>query len=212
MLTLRYDHGVSLLSFLLAAALPSGSRPREDEGALLARVAQGEEAALRALYDRCAGQALAVALRILASRAEAEEVVQDTFVDVWARSRQFDPARGGARAWLLAIARNRAIDKLRNRGAVSRMIDRAGDQAATDLPRSESPLESVEHREARDRLGAALLALSGEQRQVLELAYYQGLSQSEIAEQLGEPLGTVKSRVRAALAKLAELVPEGGRA
>ena len=191
-----------MLSLLFAVGLRP--RPVDGDAELLARVARGDRAALAALYQALAGQALAVALRVLGSRADAEEVLQDAFVEVWTRARSFDAERGGARAWVLAIARNRAIDRLRRRGAVARLVTGAANEPTAS---GTTPLEMVEQRQARDKIQAALRELSPEQRQVLELGYFEGLSQSEIAARLDEPLGTVKTRVRAALQKLAELVP-----
>jgi RNA polymerase sigma-70 factor (ECF subfamily) len=198
---------LGVLSFLLSVVLPSRrGAPRVDEEArLLERVQRGDRAALRALYQRVGGQAMAVAVRVLGAQSEAEEVVQDSFVDVWGRAAQFDAVRGSARAWMLSMVRNRAIDRLRTRGANSRMIDRVRD-GHTDRPRSPTPLELAEQREARERVQRALAALTNEQRHAIELAYFEGLSQSEIAARLGEPLGTVKSRVRAAMEKLASLI------
>jgi RNA polymerase sigma-70 factor (ECF subfamily) len=196
-----------VLSLVLAAVLRP--KTRGDDEALLGRVARQDRAALRTLYDRWASQSLAVALRVLGSRADAEEVIQETFVEVWRRAAQFDVERGSGRSWVMAIARNRSIDRLRHRAATARLSDHARDEDA--LPRPPTPLEDVEQREARDRVRAALMSLQPEQRRALELAYYEGLSQSEISEKLGEPLGTVKSRVRLAMEKLATLLPAGER-
>jgi RNA polymerase sigma-70 factor (ECF subfamily) len=191
-----------VLSFLLAI----GARltaARDEEAGLIAAVARGERAPLRHLYDRLAGHSLAVALRVLGSRPEAEEVVQDVFVEVWTRAALFDATRGSARTWVLSMTRNRAIDRVRSRGASARMVDGARAEAEVASPLGVSPLESVVQREAREQIQSALALLSDEQRHVLELGYFEGLSQSEIAERLGQPLGTVKSRVRAAMEKLA---------
>jgi RNA polymerase sigma-70 factor, ECF subfamily len=190
-----------VLSFLLAI----GARltaARDEEAGLIAAVARGEREPLRLLYDRLAGQALAVAIRVLGSRPEAEEVVQDVFVEVWTRAALFDATRGSARTWVLSMTRNRAIDRVRSRGAVARMVDGVRGEVAVSSAGT-SPLEGVEQREAREQIQTALEVLSAEQRQVLELGYFEGLSQSEIAERLGQPLGTIKSRVRAAMEKLA---------
>jgi RNA polymerase sigma-70 factor (ECF subfamily) len=201
-----------MLSILFAIGARSVAG-RDDEASLLAAVANGDRAALRGLYDRLGGVALAVALRILSSRSEAEEVVQDCFVDVWTRARLFDPARGSARTWVVSIARNRAIDRLRSRGGQAKATDAARAEAAVSgASTGATPLETAERRQSRDRIQAALGELPAEQRLVLELGYFEGLSQSEIAERTGEPLGTIKSRVRAALEKLARLLGEGGRA
>jgi RNA polymerase sigma-70 factor (ECF subfamily) len=182
---------------------------RDEEAAHLAAVARGERAALRALYDRLSGHALAVALRILSSRPEAEEVVQDVFLEVWTRASLFDRTRGSARTWVLSMARNRAIDRLRSRGVAARAVDGIG---AEGRPAETTPLESAVQRQARERIQAALRELPPEQRQVLELGYFEGLSQREIASRLNEPLGTVKSRSRAALEKLARVLSAEGAA
>jgi RNA polymerase sigma-70 factor (ECF subfamily) len=193
-----------VLSLLMAVGL----RPRAvaADAELLRRIARGDREALGTLYQALGGQALAVALRVLSSRSDAEEVLQDAFVEVWTRAKSYDVTRGGARAWVLAITRNRAIDRLRRRGAVARMVSGA---ASEPVAQGTTPLELVAERQARDKIQAALQGLSPEQRLVLELGYFEGLSQSEIAAKLDEPLGTIKTRVRAALQKLATLVPGG---
>jgi RNA polymerase sigma-70 factor (ECF subfamily) len=191
-----------VLSLLMAVGL--WPRPVDADAELLGRIARGDRAALATLYEALGGQALAVALRVLGSRSDAEEVLQDAFVEVWTRAKSYDAERGGARAWVLAIARNRAIDRLRSRGAVARMVSGAANEPTVS---GATPLEAVEQRQARERIQAALGELTPEQRQVLELGYFEGLSQSEIAARLNEPLGTIKTRVRAALQKLATLVP-----
>jgi RNA polymerase sigma-70 factor (ECF subfamily) len=195
-----------VFSFLLAALVPV--RRREDDcDALLARVTAGDRAALRALYDELSPMALALALRVLRSRGDAEEVVQDTFVEIWRRASAFDPARGTGRSWALSIARYRAIDRLRGRGVIERLADRvvAGGELS-EPPRN--AVESVAHRQLRDRVHAALTELSADERRALELAYYEGLSHSEIAGRLATPLGTIKTRVRAAMAKLSSVLDE----
>ena len=199
-----------MLSFLLAI----GARftaARDEEAGLIAAVARGERDPLRHLYDRLAGHSLAVALRVLGSRSEAEEVVQDVFVEVWTRAALFDATRGSARTWVLSMTRNRAIDRVRSRGASARMVDGVRAEAAVS-PLGTTPLESAVARESREQIQAALTVLSDDQRQVLELGYFEGLSQSEISERLGQPLGTVKSRVRAALEKLAGAIAGRGSA
>jgi RNA polymerase sigma-70 factor (ECF subfamily) len=202
-----------MLGFLLAVA---GTKlAREDDAQLIARVADRDSAALRKLYDRFSGRALAVAMRILGAPAEAEEVVQDAFVEVWRRAAQYDASRGGAATWITAIARNRAIDRLRTRGAQARAAEGAEKEAqAVGTVASSTPLEDVEQVQARTRIQDALKTLPPEQRLVIELAYFEGLSQSEIAAKTGDPLGTVKGRVRSAMEKLAALLhgrePRGG--
>ena len=173
--------------------------------ALLRRVAARDPAALQKLYERCAPLALAVALRILRQRAEAEEILQDAFLEVWKRAGSFDARRGTAAAFVLNITRSRALDRLRSRGAAERAAESLAREESAPLP---LPLESAEARQERDRIQAALGALPAEQRSALELAYFEGLTQAEIAARTGEPLGTIKTRCRLALQKLAGLLEE----
>jgi len=197
-----YATAAMLLPLLLAALAPAGAA---DE-ALLRRVAAGDALALRQLYDRCAPTVLALALRILHNRAEAEDILQDAFLEAWKRARNFDARRGSATAWILAIARSRALDGLRAKGSADRAAQAAAREEVLPLP---PPIESAEQRQERDRLQRALSALPPEQRETLELAYFEGLTQSEIAARTGDPLGTVKTRCRLALDKLAGLLEEG---
>jgi RNA polymerase sigma-70 factor (ECF subfamily) len=170
--------------------------------ALLREVARGKESALGAFYDRYAGLVNALALRILRDAAEAEDVVQEVFVQVWRQASRFDSARGTVEAWLCTMARTRALDRLRRR-ASRREDPEHAEVGGTSSPRPEDALW------VRKALGA----LSEDQRRALELAYYEGLTQSEIAARLGEPLGTVKTRIRTAMIRLRQaLDPEGADA
>jgi RNA polymerase sigma-70 factor, ECF subfamily len=160
---------------------------------LVARLARGETAAVGEFFDRHAGLAYGLALRILRDPTEAEDVVQETFVQVWRQASRYDPGRGSPEAWVCTIARTRALDQLRRRAA------RREEPAPAEQPASRGAVteEALAVRKALD-------GLSGEQRRALELAYYEGLSQSEIARRLGEPLGTIKTRIRAAMMRLRE--------
>lgn len=191
--------------------LPLQRTDTEDEAALLlARVARQDVEALRALYEALAAQALALAQRMLGNRVEAEDVLQDVFVDVWQRSGSFDPARGSGRTWLLSIVRNRALDRLRRRAVAARALDRVGTQEEPSPPLDAGPGEALERSQERQRVATVLSGLSEAQQEALRLAYYEGLSQSEIAARIKEPLGTVKTRMRAALEKLARLMGSHG--
>jgi RNA polymerase sigma-70 factor (ECF subfamily) len=176
------------------------------EESLLRRMAAGDSLALRQLYDRCSPAVLAMALRILRSRGEAEDVVQEAFVEAWKRASTFDPRRGTAFSFVLAIARSRALDRLRSRGAEGRATQAFALEEQKPVP---LPIESAEQRQDRDRIQGAMASLPPEQRNVLELAYFEGLSQTEIATRTGDPLGTVKTRCRLALEKLAALLVDG---
>ena len=160
--------------------------------AVLRRLAEGDSLALAEFYDAHAGLAYGLALRILRDRSDAEDVVQEAFVQVWRQAARYDPARGTPQAWLCAIVRTRALDRLRRR--VSR---REQEEAPEPVTAGSAP-----DREGELAVRKALLALSAEQRRALELAYYEGLTQSEIARRLGEPLGTVKTRIRSAMIRL----------
>jgi RNA polymerase sigma-70 factor (ECF subfamily) len=190
------------------ATRPVSSSPAalEAEPELLARAGRGDPDALEVLYRRHAPRALGVALRIVRVRSDAEEVLQETFLEVWRRAREFTVTRGTVEAWLLTIARTRAIDRLRSRGAQGRLV-----AARSAEPEAEGPKRPDTARvEAEDgaRVRSALASLSAEQRAALELAYWEGLSQTEIAVRTGQPLGTVKTRVRQGLLKLAKLLGE----
>ena len=187
---------------------PASAADRARDRELLGRVAHGDVGALRTLYDEHAPRAMAIALRILRSAQEAEDIVQETFLELWRRARQFAAARGGAVAWVVTIARSRAIDRLRATGTADRAV--AGAAAGEGLTPTAFPAPHAEAERRRDelRVANALRALPEEQRQTIELAYFEGLSQSEIAARTGSPLGTVKMRVKLAIAKLARLLKE----
>jgi len=166
---------------------------------LIRAVARGDQKAFLAVYDRHASRVYGLTLHILGDPMLAEEVTQDTFLKFWSRARLYLPERGPFDVWLLTIARRTALDRLRLEGRRPVLSD---GQDPEDAWRS-LPDNSRDPDEARwESLRFALLALPEQQRQVLELAYYQGLSQSEIADELGWPLGTVKTRMRAAMQSL----------
>lgn len=170
-----------------------------DDQELVARVVQGDQNAFLALYDRYASYVYALTLSILRDTMLAEEATQDTFLKLWSRARQYMAERGTLVTWLLTIARRTALDRLRleaRRPAITNGED--PDRALLDIPDSASLTEENRWRS----MHFAVQALSREQRLVIELAYYQGLSQSEIAEILGWPLGTVKTRMRLGMEQL----------
>jgi RNA polymerase sigma-70 factor (ECF subfamily) len=167
---------------------------------LLAAIARGDRDAFARFYDLHAGLVHTFALRILREREEAEEVVQDVFVQVWRQAEAYSRERGTPEAWLVTLARSRGIDKLRSRRRRDEMVRPADNPDRLPEP---AVLESATGpAEARATLGGALADLPDAQRRVLELAYFDGLTQTEIAAHLGEPLGTVKTRVRSALDRL----------
>ena len=167
---------------------------------LLARVAGRDAAALAALFDRHAAAVLGLLTRMLGRHGEAEEVLQEVFLWLWRNPRRYDPRRSNLRGWLLVLARSRALDVLRS--GKSRRTREEG--VARDAPArlDPVPLAGLEERERRRRVAAALAVLPPEQRRCLELAFFSGLSHSEIAAALAQPLGTVKSRIQLGMAKL----------
>ena len=178
---------------------------------LVSRMAAGEDAALGDLYDRYGKMVYALALAIVREPADAEEVVVDAFGQAWRQAASFDPSRGSVGAWLATIARSRALDTIRARGRRVRAHERAAllsDEglAAPITAAGSDPARGVERSEARRLVSQALAALPGPQRAAIELAYFEGLSQSEIAERLAEPLGTVKTRIRTGMERLRGLL------
>jgi RNA polymerase sigma-70 factor (ECF subfamily) len=178
------------------------SAAAEADRRLVERLAARDMDAAAELYDRYAGQILALARRILRNDGDAEEVVQDVFSQAWRNAGGYDTSRGSVGGWLLVMARTRAIDRLRARHS-------RPDTAAAAVPETlrapgPMPVDQVLSDEQAARVRSALADLPQPQRQALELAYYEGLTQSEIAERLTEPLGTVKTRIRSALTTLRE--------
>lgn len=172
------------------------SRPPDQ--LLLARFRAGDEAAFAAVFDTWSGAVYRLASAILGDATEAEDVVEETFWQAWRNRESFDPGRGGMTAWLLTIARSRALDRRRAAGRRREVPD----DAPAAQARATTPPDPAEADETTRLVRAALNDLASEQREVLELAYFEGLSQTEIAERTAQPLGTVKTRVRLAMAKL----------
>lgn len=173
--------------------------PEEDDFVLVQRLARGDQQAFMALYDRHAARVNALTLHILGDPMMAEEATQDTFMKLWSRARLYLAERGSFLAWLLTIARRTSLDRLRLEGRRPMLSD-ANDP---DDVWPSVPDKSQDPDEARWRsLHFAVRALPQEQQAVIELAYFQGMSQSEIASELGWPLGTVKTRLRAGMIAL----------
>ena len=183
---------------------------KEQERHLLARVARGEVRAIRTLMDRYTGRAMSVAFRILRDRTNAEDIVQETFIELWQRSGDFDAGRGSPASWVMTIARSRAIDRLRADGRASRALGAAGADLQPAAVSAPDELEDL-RRDYR-RVHTALDALTPPQRRAVYLAYFDGLSQIEIAHKTGIPLGTAKLHRRKAMANLSRLLRLSRRA
>jgi len=177
----------------------------DHDRACVERLCAGDTRALEELYDRHSDLLYSLVRRIVERAVEAEDVLQETWLQAWRSARAYDPARGTVGAWLVMIARSRAIDRARSEGSRHRAETAAG----ADLPSSpQDPSAEAAFRQLSDRVVAALEQLVPQHRQVLELAYFGGLSQNEVAIRLSAPLGTVKSWTRQALLRLSELVPQ----
>ena len=195
----------------MVCALPVADVRHADETdlrwrALLARIAEGDEAALDDLYGQSCGLVFAVTLRVLRDVSSAEDVTLEVYLQVWRKALAFDAGRGTASAWLFMLARSRAIDRLRSPAQRARDRQRPLEELAPLRDTAPDPEEAADLRARRDLVRLALAALSKEQREVIELAYFEGLSQSEIAAKSGAPLGTVKTRMRLGLLKLRDLM------
>ncbi len=195
----------------MVAAPKDWSERSRDIAAALARVALGDRAAFATLYRQTSAHLLGVVLRIQKDRAQAEDVLQEVYVNVWRAAQGFDAGRSQPLTWLTSIARNRAIDSLRRRQSEPPTVSTSmGSQEQDDehdmlqdlATPDAGPLERLGQAADARALRGCMGALSGEQQQSLALAFYQGLSHAEVAEHLRQPLGTVKSWVRRALQSL----------
>ena len=183
---------------------PAGTEATRD-ASLMAAAAVGDESALAELYDRHAGAMLGVALRLLKVRQDAEDLVHDVFVEAWQKARDFDAGRGSVRSWLLVRVRSRGVDRLRTLQSARRhgLVSAAEGEVET------APVAAVWDTPDRERARKALDALPEPQRVLVELAYFEGLTCSEMASQCAIPIGTVKSRLSAAMRKLRDALAGG---
>jgi RNA polymerase sigma-70 factor, ECF subfamily len=175
---------------------------------LMALVRDGDARAFEVIFDRHGGAAFSLAYRMCGRRAMAEDIAQDAFVSLWRSGARYDRARGSVRSWVLAAVHNRAIDAFRRDSAKS-SLDVRDDGLAERVESGERTDREVERLDDARQVRGALEELPGEQRQVIELAYFGGFTHSEIAEMLGLPAGTVKGRMRLGLSKLRLTLADG---
>jgi len=179
-------------------------RSNAEDVALIRRMCDADETALGALYDRWVRSLYSLVFHLLKDADEAEDVVEETFWQAWRKASSYEPSRGAVSTWLLTIGRRRALDRLRAKGRRREESMSQSGVLADVASSAPDPLQAAEESERRSQVRAALRELPDEQRSVLELGYFQGLSQAEIADMTGQPLGTVKTRMRLAMQKLRE--------
>ncbi|HWZ60639.1 MAG TPA: sigma-70 family RNA polymerase sigma factor [Gemmatimonadaceae bacterium] len=174
-----------------------------DDSELIERMCAGDAEALAQFYDRWARPAYALIVQMVRDPDDADDVLEDAFYQAWRQASRYEPGRGSVATWILTIARSRALDRLRSR---RRLREEPLAPGADDMiaDRAERVMDVAEVAEQRERVAEAVRTLPPEQREVVELAYFRGLSQAEIAERTGQPLGTVKTRTRLAGQKLRE--------
>ena len=180
-------------------------RSNAEDVALVRRMCDADETALGALYDRWVRSLYSLVFHLLKDANDSEDVVEETFWQAWRKASSYEPSRGAVSTWLLTIGRRRALDRLRAKGRRREQSMGGDNSVLTNVPSPAlDPSQAAEGSERRLHVLAALKELPEEQREVLELGYFQGLSQTEIAETTGQPLGTVKTRMRLAMQKLRE--------
>ena len=178
----------------------------QSDAFLLTEIAKKETGALSGLYERYSARLYGLALKILKDESLAQDVVQDIFLKVWQNADKFEKSRGSAIAWLMILCRNRSIDKLRQREKSTKRSAVFNEELNIATSFFENPLETVEQNELQKTMTNALSQLPQEQRTAIEMAFYQGFSQSEISDELKVPLGTIKTRIRLGMQKLRDFL------
>ena len=173
----------------------------------LRRISDGDQSAIAALYDESKSMVYGLACRVLRVPSDAEEVTLDVYLQVWRTALSYDPRRGSVVAWLLTIARSRAIDRLRATAGTTSLSDPLNDRREPVAPDLDPEMASLARSE-RVRIRSALMALSPDQRRAIELAFFRGLTHRELAVHFGVPLGTIKTRIRTGMSKLRDLLDD----
>ena len=174
---------------------------------LLQRVAHGDRPSFEALYDRFSGVLFSIANRVLNNQEAAEDVLQDVFVQIWEKAPLYDPARGKPMTWAVSLTRNKAIDRLRSTVRRNRLQDDVQRESETFAQFDDrSSFDALASGETKQLVRAAMQKLSQDQREAIEFAFFSSLTQTEIAERLNEPLGTIKARIRRGMTKLRDVL------
>lgn len=183
----------------------------EIDRAMLARAASGDQGAFAQLYDRLSGPLYSLAVRMLGDAAEAQDALQDVSIQIWRRAASYDAGKSSVFSWAMLMTRSRVIDRLRARGRRLRVVVASTDDennkvSPSDASAAESTTDTVDRNDEATRVRNVLNKLPNEQRQAIELAFFSDLTHHEIAAQLGQPLGTIKARIRRGLLKLRERI------
>jgi RNA polymerase sigma-70 factor (ECF subfamily) len=191
----------------MAAEIATAQQSADRE--MIARIGRGDQSAFDALYDRLSGPLYSLALRLLGDAADAQEALQDVFLQIWSRARTYDPQQSSVFSWSILLTRSRVIDRLRARGRRLRVLVASTDveedpTEAADASTVESAADTADKDDEVARVRSLLNNLPSEQREAIELAFFTDLTHHEIAARLGQPLGTVKARIRRGLLKLRE--------
>jgi RNA polymerase sigma-70 factor, ECF subfamily len=173
---------------------------------MIARIGRRDQSAFSALYDRLSGPLYSLAMKMLGDPAEAQDALQDVFLQIWSRAGTYDPEHSSVFSWTVLLTRSRVIDRLRARGRRSRVVVASTDDTPTaaDASTVESAADTAEKNDEAARVRYVLNSLPSEQREAIEMAFFEHLTHHEIAARLGQPLGTVKARIRRGLLKLRE--------
>ncbi|MEO8206881.1 MAG: sigma-70 family RNA polymerase sigma factor [Chthoniobacterales bacterium] len=178
----------------------------EEDAVLIRKVAEGDRRGFETLYDKFSGLVFSTASRILNDQSDAEDVTQDVFVQIWDKAGLYNPSRGTPVTWIITLTKHKAIDRLRSVQRKFRLKEEVQKENSTDVRGDRKSEDEVQTHENSAIIKTAVAQLLPDQRAVIELAYFSGLTQSQIAEELREPLGTVKARIRSAMVKLKEIV------
>lgn len=186
--------------------MPPNNAHETTDAELLGRSARGDKQAFAQLYDRFSRPLFSMAWKIVGNQTEAEDLVQEVFVDLWAKAPEFDARRAQPFTWAVSIMRNKAIDRLRSRTRRGAIVERSAEDIAARALGAEpvDVRDSVSSSDSAGMIRAAFTALPDDQQAAIELAYFEGLTQTEIAERLSQPLGTIKARIRRGLLRLRE--------
>jgi RNA polymerase sigma-70 factor (ECF subfamily) len=205
-LLLPLDQAASSICHGADCPMPPTELAADENADLLVQISSGDESAFTRFYDKFAGPLYAMLIKMLGNAQDAEEVLQLAFMQVWNRAGTFQPGRASVFTWLVIITRSKAIDRIRHRQRQSRLIDEATEEIASEGGELQAEAEKVPMSDQHEIVRNALQQIAEEQRIPIEMAFFQGMSQTEIANALSAPLGTIKARIRRGMLRLRDLL------